>query len=89
VVYVGYYPRNPQAPAITLSYPEPIRLGQEDGKILTVSLRNGIFAERLNAKSWSVENVPARVTLGAVERVSEDTQISLAKTLDLVAQSSA
>lgn len=71
VDYVRYYRRNPHAPAITLSQPEPIRLGQEDGKVIQVSLRNGRFGT-LHPKSWSVENLPAGVSLGSVERVDDN-----------------
>lgn len=70
VDYVRYYRRNPQAPAITLSQPEPIRLGQEDGKVVQVALRNGSFGP-IDAKRWSIENLPAGVSLGSVERVDD------------------
>ena len=76
VDYVRYYRRNPQAPVIALSHPEPIRLGHEEGKILSVSLQNGTFAEQLNPKSWSVENLPAGVTLETVRRV-DGTRVQL------------
>ena len=76
VDYVRYYRRNHQAPAISLSQPEPIFQGKEDGKTIQAALRNGTFVERLNPRSWSVENLPAGVTLAGVERV-DDTRVNL------------
>jgi hypothetical protein len=72
VDYVRYYRRNPNAPAITLSQPEPIRLGKEDGKVVQVNLLRGRFGP-VNPQRWSMENLPAGVTLGSVERVDDGT----------------
>ncbi len=72
VDYVRYYRRNPQAPAITLSQPEPIRLGKEDGKVVQVNLVRGRFGP-IYPQRWSVENLPSGVRLGGVERVDDRT----------------
>ena len=69
--YVRYYQRNPQAPSIALAQLEPIRLGQENGKVFQVNLRRGIFSKTLNPLSWSVENLPDGVSLGDIKRVDD------------------
>jgi hypothetical protein len=69
--YVRYYRRNPQAPSIELLQLEPIRLGQEDGKVFQVNLRRGVFSKTLNPRSWSVENLPEGVSLDEVRRVDD------------------
>ncbi len=71
VDYVRYYRRNPKAPSIKLSQSAPIRLGQEEGGIVSVKLTNGKFAKTLTRGRWSVENLPPGVGLGAVERVDD------------------
>lgn len=72
VDYVRYYRRNPDAPSITLSQSEPIRLGQEDGKSFLVSLRKGRFGT-IHPASWSAENLPRGVSIGSVERIDDGT----------------
>ena len=57
---------------------EPIRLGQEDGKVFQVNLMRGAFVESLNPQSWSVENLPEGVSLAEVKRVDDqNVQIKL------------
>jgi len=76
VDYVRYYRRNPQAPSIALSSSRPIQAGKENGAVIRVALKNGTFAARLHPESWSVENLPAGVGLGTVERV-DDTHLDV------------
>lgn len=57
---------------------EPIRIGQEDGKVFQVNLKRGSFAKVLTAMSWSVEGLPEGVSLGKVTRVDDNhVQITL------------
>ncbi len=76
VDYVRYYRKNPQAPAITIAPAQPITAGQEDGKVIRVTLKNGRFTDSLHPESWSLENLPSLVSLGAVQRI-DDTHLEL------------
>jgi hypothetical protein len=76
--YVRYYRPNPRAPAIELFQMEPIRLGNEDGKVFQVNLKRGTFVKSLSPQSWSVENLPEGVSIGEVKRVDDQhIQITL------------
>ena len=76
VDYVRYYRKNPQAPVITVAPAQPITAGQEDGKVIRVTLKNGRFTNSLHPGSWSLENLPSLVSLGAVQRI-DDTHLEL------------
>lgn len=44
--------------------------GAEDGEIITVVLNGGTFAPSLNGANWTVSNLPAGVSKGAVTRIN-------------------
>jgi hypothetical protein len=69
--YVRYYRKNPQAPSIELVQLEPIRLGNEDGKVFQVNLRGGAFSQNLAPERWSVENLPEGVSVDEVKRIDD------------------
>jgi chitinase len=58
-------------PYISISNPEKIYEGAEDGKEITVELFRSDFAEPLDINNWSVGNLPEGVVLGSVTRVSD------------------
>ena len=63
---------------ITLSQATDIWEGEEDGKVITVTLSGGTFSPVLNPANWTVGNLPAGVSKGEVTRVNATTvQINL------------
>ena len=48
----------------------------EDGEKITVTLTGGTFVSTLNDSNWTVSNLPAGVTLGSLNRVS-DTKVEI------------
>ena len=57
-------------PSIALTQSTAISEGFENGKTITVTLTNGIFATNLTAANWTLANLPAGVTKGSVVRNS-------------------
>ena len=62
-------------PAV-LSADVTIPEGLEDGKIISVTLENAVFAASITAGNWSVSNLPSGVSVGSFSRVS-DTQVDI------------
>lgn len=58
---------------LTLSQPESIFEGSEDGKKITVTLKGGQYASVLTKENWSLQFQPEGVTIGSVERVNDTT----------------
>lgn len=54
--------------SISLSDNHDISTGDEDGKVITVTLTGGTFANTLTPANWTVTNLPAGVTKGTVTR---------------------
>ncbi|WP_202080476.1 cadherin-like beta sandwich domain-containing protein [Caldalkalibacillus salinus] len=59
--------------SLSLSQPQDIWEGKEDGKIIIVNIDGGTFAHELNAEEWMVENLPNGVEVGSIERSDNTT----------------
>lgn len=74
---VFYEVLNPNPiPDIILSDDDEILEAAEDGEVITVNMTNDVFANPLVPENWTVSNLPAGVTVGAVSRVS-DTEATI------------
>lgn len=62
-----------EANTITISDDGTISEGAEDGEVITVSITNDEFVASLTAANWTVNNLPAGVTVGSVNRVDNVT----------------
>ncbi|OVE77836.1 hypothetical protein BVX99_01545, partial [bacterium F16] len=61
------------AESITIADDGMITEGSEDGEIITITLTGGTFAGSLNSLNWTVTNLPAGVTVGALNRINSTT----------------
>jgi chitinase len=57
---------------LTSSIPEVIYEGQEDQGVIEIVLHNSIFSEELNIDNWDVTPLAEGVTVGAIDRVSNN-----------------
>lgn len=64
-------------PKLVIVSNEPIYAGEENGKLINISLTNDVFAETLNPYNWNLRNLPAGVTKGVVTKVN-DTKATIA-----------
>lgn len=62
---------------MTMSDEGNIVEGREDGKLITVALTSGKFADTLTPAGWTLKNLPSGVTKGKVTRIS-DTKATIA-----------
>lgn len=76
IAFVAYNANTVNA-QISLSQSAAINEGAENGKTITVTLTNDQFKSSLNAANWTLANLPAGVSKGAVTRVSA-TQATIA-----------
>lgn len=58
-------------PAITMSTPENIYEGNEDGRIIRVELLRSYYEENLDTNNWKLINLPEGVSLDSLDRVSD------------------
>jgi LPXTG-motif cell wall-anchored protein len=59
--------------SISIKNNESIKEGQEDKKIITVTITGGQFVSNLTQNNWMVTNLPSGVTKGKVTRISSNT----------------
>lgn len=72
---------SPTLPIVATNDPESITLsqlgdiweGEENGKVIVVTLAGGTFAKTLTPSNWTVGNLPAGVSKGTVVRVDAKT----------------
>lgn len=62
----------PNPTNITISGPN-IPMGQENGKIITAKVNGTTFKPTLTASNWTSSNLPAGVSIGSVQRLSDST----------------
>ena len=62
--------------AIAITNGETIIEAAEDGEKITVTLTGGTYSSTLTEGNWTVSNLPAGVTLGSLNRVS-DTEVEI------------
>ncbi|NLR82369.1 carbohydrate-binding protein [Chitinophaga eiseniae] len=48
-----------------------IRMGNENGAVLTAKVNGGVFNSNLHTSSWVASNLPAGVTIGNVQRLND------------------
>lgn len=65
----------PTAPLIPISADDSIVESAENGTIIYVLTRNDKFKSTLAVSNWEIENLPAGVSLGSVQRVN-DAQVN-------------
>ncbi len=58
---------------IEMSNIDEILEGEEDGKIIEISLFNDTFITPLNIADWEIKNLPEGVSLGSISRINDTT----------------
>jgi len=67
------------AESISIKNDSVIKEGEEDTKVITVTLAGGQFVDNLTSNNWTVTNLPTGVNKGTVTRINANTaQIKLA-----------